>query len=125
MIYYRTLVTEIGEEVPNLLDGGLLVLYAHGAPRALAEVSVQHEVQDEAIGYTPSVGASIQIGGLSTRISAIGETAWHKVRELGHVVLNFNGAGTAERPGEICVDPIDLVQVRSRMVRGCQIVVAS
>ena len=44
MIYYSTTVTAIGEEVADLLEGGVLILYADGAPPALAEVSVQHLV---------------------------------------------------------------------------------
>ena len=33
--------------------------------------------------------------------------AWSKVREIGHVVINFNGATEAERPGEICASEVD------------------
>jgi len=125
MIYYRTAVTEIGEEVADLLDGGVLILYAHGAPPALAEVSVMHQVQDEVIGHTPSVGSTVRLGDLQTTITAIGDTAWLKVKELGHVVINFNASAKAERPGEICVEAIDPEQVKAAMVRGCLIVVES
>src|SRR6218665_1071103 len=139
MIYYSTTVTGIGAEVPDLLDGGVLILYADGAPPALAEISVQHRVdgavptlpppprrefsaQPRGGGAVPTlappVGASIFVGALSTRVSAVGSTAWSKVRELGHVVLNFNGARLAERPGEICVEPCDLMAVRRQMRSG-------
>lgn len=123
MIYYRTAVTEIGEEVPDLLDGGVLILYAHGAPPALAEVSVLHQVQDEIMGQMPSVGSIIKLGDLQTTVTAIGDTAWHKVRELGHVVINFNASATAERPGEICVETIDSELVKAALVRGCLVTV--
>jgi len=122
MIYYRTAVTDIGEEVPDLLEGGVLILYAHGAPPALAEVSVMHQVQDEVVGHTPSVGSTVKLGELQTTITAIGETAWHKVKELGHVVISFNGAAKAERPGEICVEAIDSEQVKAALVKNCLIV---
>jgi PTS system glucitol/sorbitol-specific IIA component len=123
MIYYRTVVTEIGEEVADLLDGGVLILYAHGVPAALAEVSVMHQVQDEIVGHTPSVGSTIKLGGLQTTVTAIGDSAWHKVKELGHVVINFNASATAERPGEMCVQAIDPVLVKSALVKGCLVVV--
>lgn len=123
MIYYRTVVTEVGEEVADLLDGGVLILYAHGAPPALAEVSVMHQVQDEAVGQTPSIGSVVRLGELKTTVTAIGETAWHKVRELGHVVINFNASTTAERPGEICVQALDSESVKAVLTQGCVLVV--
>lgn len=123
MIYYRTVITEIGEEVADLLDGGVLILYAHGAPPALAEVSVLHTVQEEMVGYSPSVGSVIKLGDLETKITAIGDTAWLKVKELGHVVINFNASNTAERPGEICVNAINPELVKATVTTGCQIIV--
>lgn len=121
MIYYSTTVTAIGEEVTDLLDGGVLILYADGAPPALAEVSVQHRVDGAATLHPPPVGARISLGGLSTRVSAVGSSAWDKVRDLGHVVINFNGARTAERPGEICVEALDGALVRPEVYAGSTI----
>ncbi|MEX8495782.1 PTS glucitol/sorbitol transporter subunit IIA [Sphaerotilus sp.] len=124
MIYYSTTVTAIGEEVPDLLDGGVLILYEDGAPAALAEVSVQHRVSGMVASVAPPVGAQITLGTLTTRVSAVGSSAWNKVRELGHVVFNFNGAVLAERPGEICVEPLDLSALRQQMRSGSPIVIA-
>lgn len=121
MIYYSTIVTEIGEEVPSLLDGGVLILYADGAPAALAEVSVQHVVEGEVPPQAPPVGGRVLVGDVSARVSAVGDTAWAKVRELGHVVLNFNGAARAERPGEICVEPCDPVLIQRAVQPGSTI----
>ncbi len=123
MIYYRTVVTEVGVEVADLLDGGVLIFYAHGAPPALAEVSILHQVQDEIVDHVPAVGSVIKLGDLQTRVTAIGDTAWHKVKELGHVVINFNASSTAERPGEICVHALETDLVKSAMVKGCMVVV--
>ena len=124
MIYYSTTVTAIGEEVPDLLDGGVLILYCDGAPPALAEVSVQHRVDGEVPLQPPPVGAHLKLGELSTRITAVGSSAWNKVRDLGHVVINFNGAGHAERPGEICVEACDSARVRREVFAGSTIVIA-
>ena len=121
MIYYSTIVTAIGEEVPDLLDGGVLILYADGAPPALAEVSVLHRVSGEVPSTAPPVGAQLTVGTLSARISAVGATAWNKVRDLGHVVINFNGAAQAERPGEICVERLDLMAMREQARPGNRI----
>lgn len=124
MMYFSTTITAIGEEVADLLDGGVLILYADGAPPALAEVSVQHRVNGEVPLQPPSLGARLSVGQLSTRISAVGGTAWDKVRDLGHVVINFNGAKTAERPGEICVDACDIALMSREVRSGNPIVIA-
>jgi PTS system glucitol/sorbitol-specific IIA component len=124
MIYYSTTVTEIGEEVPDLLEGGVLILYADGAPPALAEVSVQHVVDSAASSSPPPVGARLSLGELSTRVSAVGSSAWDKVRDLGHVVINFNGASQAERPGEICVEARDSAAIQREVRSGGLIVIA-
>jgi glucitol/sorbitol PTS system EIIA component len=124
MIYYSTTVTAIGEEVPDLLDGGVLILYADGAPPALAEVSVLHRVNGTVPVQPPPVGARISLGALSTRVSAVGSSAWDKVRDLGHVVINFNGASHAERPGEICVHACDAAALSAEVHAGNTIVIA-
>jgi PTS system glucitol/sorbitol-specific IIA component len=124
MIYYSTTVTAIGAEAAELLDGGLLVLYGHGAPEALAEISVQHRVSGEAFDIAPPVGARVSCGSVSGAVTAVGDSAWNKVRDMGHVVLNFSGADHAERPGEICVEHLD-PELLGREIRvGARILIA-
>lgn len=121
MIYYSTTVTQVGIEVHDLIEGGVLILYADGAPAALAEVSVQHKVVQESKQLAPPVGAQVQIGDLSARITAMGDTAWLKVTDLGHVVFSFNGAAVAERPGEICTTPLDAEALKAALSTGCKL----
>ena len=111
-VLLKTRITRIGPEVADLAEGGVLILFADGSPPELAEVSVLHETEDGPSMDAPQVGASIAIGPVRATITAIGPSAWAKVREIGHVVITFNGAGSAERPGEICasaVEPEELV----------------
>src|ERR1700761_6274747 len=105
MHYYRTVISEVGPEVAALLEGGVLILYADGAPPELAEVSVLHRVE-EARQQAPRAGSRLRIGEISAFVTAVGPTAWKKVGELGHVVINFNGSNEAQRPGEICAQPV-------------------
>ena len=105
MHYYKTVISDVGPEVGDLLEGGVLILYAHGAPPELAEVSVLHRVEAAHV-EAPRVGSQLRIGEMSAFVTAVGSTAWHKVSELGHVVINFNGSPVAGRPGEICAQPI-------------------
>lgn len=106
-VLLRTRVTAIGPEVADLAEGGVIILFADGSPPELAEVSVLHKAEQGPSDGAPPVGASIVIGPVSATITAIGATAWAKVLDIGHVVISFNGATAAERPGEICASPVD------------------
>jgi PTS system glucitol/sorbitol-specific IIA component len=103
---YRTEITEVGAEVPEFLESGLLILFKTGAPPELAEISVLHDpgVCRES---PPGPGDVVSIGDREFRITAIGEKAWENVRKLGHAVFKFNGLEEAELPGEICLERSD------------------
>ena len=104
---FQTRVTDVGPEVASLAEGGVLILFAEGAPAELAEVSVLHAVNHLAVDAAPVPGNTITIGSLSAQITAIGDLAWKKVHEMGHVVINFNGETSNLRPGEICAAALD------------------
>ncbi len=114
---YATAVHEVGAEAPDLIAGGVLILFAAGAPPELAEVSVLHTGAGEA-GEAPAAGDILRIGARDFRITAVGDTAWAKVREIGHVVFSFTGADAADRPGEICVAPAPGVDLAGLLAPG-------
>ena len=124
-VLLKTRVTEIGPEVADLAEGGVVILFADGSPPELAEVSVLHRAESGPSDDAPSAGASIAIGGISATITAVGPSAWAKVREIGHVVINFNGAAEAERPGEICASVVDPQALVAELKAGAVIVVAA
>jgi PTS system glucitol/sorbitol-specific IIA component len=101
----------------------MLILFAEGAPPELAEVSVLHAVEAAPTAQSPGVGAQLSLGGVSARITAIGDYAWRKIGEIGHVVINFNGAATTPRPGEICASPVDLKALNSALQPGAEILI--
>lgn len=103
----NTRITAVGPEVSDLADSGVLILFADGSPPELAEVSVLHAPAAPPSAEGPQKGELIRIGQVSGTITAVGSVAWKKVLEMGHVVINFNGATEAERPGELCATPID------------------
>ncbi len=121
----RTKITFVGPDVAELVAGGVLILFAAGAPPELAEVSVLHEVQEDARADSPAIGDQLLVGPLSTRLTGVGELAWAKVRELGHVVVNFNGENVPERPGELCAAPVDLATLVAALQPGAEIVIAT
>lgn len=105
-IYLKTRITAIGPEVADLAEGGVLILFADGSPPELAEVSVLHLVEEGPDALAPAIGAKISIGSLKAEVTAVGESAWQKVLEIGHVVISFTGATSTDRPGEICASEI-------------------
>lgn len=115
---YRTKIVAAGQEVFELLEGGVMILFKVGAPAELAEVSILHEVEADNLASGLNAGDVFRLGALEARVTAIGETAISKVAELGHVVISFNGAEAADRPGEICVEAVDLALVKEAIQPG-------
>jgi len=120
----RTVVTQVGPDVADLLAGGVLILFADGAPPELAEVSVLHAVQEAAAEAGPRSGATLRIGPITTTLTGVGALAWAKVREMGHVVINFNGNATTDRPGELNAASVDLDGLGQALRPGVEIVIA-
>jgi PTS system glucitol/sorbitol-specific IIA component len=119
---YAATVHSVGADASDLIAGGVLILFAAGAPPELAEVSVLHEAVGVP-GEAPVAGDILRIGRHEFRITAVGATAWAKVREIGHVVFSFNGAANADRPGEICVAPAPGVDVAGLLTPGTPLAV--
>ena len=71
------------------------------------------------------LASKLKLAGVSARITAIGEYAWDKVGEMGHVVINFNGADTALRPGEITAEEVDLEALARALEPGVEISIES
>jgi PTS system glucitol/sorbitol-specific IIA component len=97
---YLTEVTEIGPEVADFLQAGLLILFQAGAPPELAEIAVLHEPISKREA-PPGPGDVLTIGSREFRITAVGSKAWQNIQELGHAVFKFSGSREAELPGEI------------------------
>lgn len=114
---YRSQITAVGPEVEDLLGGGVLIFFRTGVPPELAEVSVLHNPEIET-RTPPSVGSSIQIGEKRLVITAIGDKAWEKTIDLGHLTLSLGGANKADRPGEICVSGATAAELAPQLAAG-------
>jgi PTS system glucitol/sorbitol-specific IIA component len=105
-VLLKTRVTAMGPEVADLAEGGVVILFADGAPPELAEVSMLH--QDDGMPSDQPAGRfDHRIGPSSRKITAVGDHAWKRCREIGHVVISFNGSDHVDRPGEICASEVD------------------
>jgi PTS system glucitol/sorbitol-specific IIA component len=122
-VFLRSAVTKVGPDVADLLEGGVLILFADGAPEELAEVSVLHQVDEDPSVEGPSPGAELVIGDISTILTGVGSHAWAKVRDIGHVVINFNGLDEPERPGELCASAVNIAALSAALRPGCTIII--
>jgi PTS system glucitol/sorbitol-specific IIA component len=118
---YRSTIADIGPEVADLLEGGLLILFSVGAPPELAEISVTHAPDATASTAEPQVSDIVRFGVSEARITAMGPRSWAKARDLGHITFNFGGAPIADRPGEICVTAIPHDELRTQLVPGASL----
>ncbi len=123
-IHYRTALTAVGPDAAELLQGGILILFADGAPPELAEVSVLHCVAEGPSPDAPQVGATLTIGTVVAELTAIGELAWAKIADIGHVVINFDGAAQSGRPGEISVVAVDPAALAAAVRPGTTLTIA-
>jgi PTS system glucitol/sorbitol-specific IIA component len=121
-VFLRSVITKVGPEVGDLLDGGVLILFADGAPEELAEVSVLHRVHEAPSVVGPAPGAELCIGPVSAILTGVGEHAWAKVRDIGHVVVNFNGLDVPERPGELCASEVNIEALGAALRQGNEII---
>ena len=118
---YLTEVKEIGPEVAEFLEAGLLILFEAGAPPELAEIAVLHQPISGPRENPPEAGDILVIGSREFRITAVGYKAWQNIQDLGHAVFKFSGLEEAELPGEIYLeargaeDLDDLVQPGARV----------
>lgn len=117
---YLTEVTEIGPEVEEMLEAGILVLFEDGAPPELAEMSVLHK-HSERREEPPEAGDMLAVGSKEFRITAVGEKAWKNVLDLGHAVFKFDGAEEPELPGQICVEQAGSEDLLDSIQPGVQV----
>lgn len=121
--HLRTTITAVGPDVPDLLEGGVLILFADGAPPELAEVSVLHRVVEGPSDEAPAVGTPIRVGSIQASLTGIGPLAWGKVRDIGHVVINFNGEAEPARPGEMTATAVAGDELAAALQGGTEIVI--
>lgn len=123
--YYRTTIAQVGPEVADLLEGGVLILFAEGAPPELAEVSVLHRVAEGPTPEAPPVGASLTVGDVQASLTAIGGLAWNKIADMGHVVINFDGSAQSNRPGELSASAVPSERLAAAIKPGATITIAA
>lgn len=111
MINFLATVTEIGPLVEEFINAGILVFFGDNAPPELVEFSIIHDGKELKADLEP--GDVIFIDDHDYKILAVGEVANSNFRNLGHLIMKFNGKAKVELPGDVCVEskPIPPVKV--------------
>ena len=122
---YLTEVTEIGPEVAEFLEAGLLILFEAGAPPELAEIAVLHAPISGPREDPPEAGDILAIGSREFRITAIGYKAWQNILDLGHAVFKFSGFEEAELPGEIHLEQQGAEELNEAIRPGVRVEIRS
>jgi glucitol/sorbitol PTS system EIIA component len=102
MIKYQATVTAIGPYVAEFIDHNILVLFGADAPEELAEFAILHdgkELKGELVA-----GDVVFLGENQYQIMAVGDVANDNLKNLGHLILKFNGENEPEMPGDVCVE---------------------
>ena len=105
-------VTSIGEFAKEFIEEGVLVFFGDNAPEELQEHAVVHN-SAHPLSEDVVAGDTVRIGSDQWKVLAVGNVANDNLRNLGHLVLKFNGLTEPEMRGDINVadvkiPPIDL-----------------
>ena len=106
---YRTIVTGIGELVPEMAAEGLLIVFNGNAPAELADISILHTAAGLEKDVQP--GDEVLFGKTRFTVTAVGDEANYTLRKMGHCSFCFNGASVAELPGQIVVSGGNMPEV--------------
>ncbi len=95
-------VTKIGELARDFMEEGILVFFADEAPEELQEAAIVHS-NEHPLSEDVVPGDLIRLGEMSFEVLAVGSVANENFRNLGHLVLKFNGLKEVELDGDITV----------------------
>lgn len=100
-VKYETTVTSVGSMAVEFAAEGILVFFGTDAPEELHDFAILHE-------HTPNdddvvSGDTLEIGGVEFTVTGVGDVANDNLRNLGHLVVKFNGLTETELPGEVSV----------------------
>lgn len=102
-ISYESTFISMGASAADSITDNFIITFGEGAPEDVAEYCFIHRNQiNENDNITP--GALLTLGDRRYLITALGQVACENLRDLGHITLSFDGAGTAAFPGTVHVE---------------------
>jgi glucitol/sorbitol PTS system EIIA component len=109
-VKYATNVIQIGPLVSEFMAQGMVIFFAEGAPQELLEFCALHRPEIKTGGIR--AGDELRVDEHRLRILAVGEVADANLTALGHISVKANGEHVAPLPGDVCVEKIQLPELR-------------
>lgn len=109
MILYEGKVINIGPLVSEFIDAGILVFFGDGAPPELVEFSIIHNATELNDQIMP--GDFFRLKDKNFKVLAVGDVANKNIKNLGHIILKFNGKSKAELPGDISLEKTEIPKI--------------
>jgi PTS system glucitol/sorbitol-specific IIA component len=100
-VKYETTVTQVGPMAVEFAAEGILVFFGTDAPEELHDFAILHQHTPNEDDVVP--GDRLEIDGLVFMVTGVGDVANDNLRNLGHLVVKFNGLTQTELPGEVSV----------------------
>lgn len=100
-VKYQTTVTQVGPMAVEFAAEGILVFFGSDAPEELHDFAILHVHKPNERDVVP--GDTLEIGGSAFTVTGVGDVANDNLRNLGHLVVKFNGLTETELPGEVSV----------------------
>ncbi|WP_019535978.1 PTS glucitol/sorbitol transporter subunit IIA [Paenibacillus ginsengihumi] len=107
---YEATITEIGTDVPFIIEEHVVIFFDVRAPKELHDVAVVH--QGGALHSDIAAGDTFLYNGTRYRVIFVGDTANASIRDLGHYTLNFTGDTSETLPGSIYVEKADVPELK-------------
>lgn len=98
---FSTTVQGIGSEAATFAAEGMYVLFGDNAPAALADYCYTIVMNPTAAEILP--GQTLVLDGTAFPVTAVGSLVRRNLDGLGHITINFDGAGEAALEGTLHV----------------------
>ena len=110
MTKYKATIRSVGELAGEFIAEGILVFFAENAPEELQETALVHDNTGEPT--SPVVpGDIVYLDDKSYEVLAVGPVANENLKNLGHLVLKFNGLTEAEMGGDVTLPETDIPEL--------------
>lgn len=110
-VIYENKVKALGSCVDEFRDENMFIIFGDNAPAELRDYCYCVDVNP--VNGIIRTGQTLEVGGSSYKITAVGDEAPVTLAGLGHCTINFSGQDTADLPGTIYVEnkPMPVVTV--------------
>lgn len=105
MTKYQATIQSVGELAGEFIAEGILVFFATNAPEELQETALVHDCTSEPAAPVQP-GDFVRLDQHAYEVLAVGKVANENLKNLGHLVLKFNGLKEPEMDGDVTLPAV-------------------